>query len=121
MSFRPEQADFFLPVVPAVTTCHFERSKPTLFLSGSLPRAGRLAQREISLRLRGVSCERSHESHDPRRRLRHPPPPPNRQSPQSAGRTLRPYPPRNRSVPPPHLRRHRSHRQRPPLSRPSHH
>src|SRR5258708_25641710 len=107
MSFRPEQADFFLLVVPAATAGHFERSKPTLFLSGSLPRAGRLAQREISLRLRGVSCERSNESHRPRRPPRHAPPPPTRRSPQSAGRTLRPYPPPHHSLPPPHLRCHR--------------
>src|SRR5437899_3192039 len=120
MSFRPEQADFFLLVVPAATAGHFERSKPTLFLSGSLPRAGRLAQREISLRLRSLSCERSHESHDPSRRPRHPPPAPNRQSPQSPSRTRWPHPPRNHPLPPPCLRHHGSHHQRPPLRRPSH-
>src|SRR6266446_6502017 len=129
MSFRPEQADFFLLVVPAATAGHFERSKPTLFLSGSLPRAGRLAQREISLRLRGLSCERSHESHDPWRRPRHAPPPAHGRSPQSPRRTLRPHSPRNRrrpeksrlflprrskesrrALPPPQRRRHQHHR-----------
>src|SRR5258708_26290996 len=115
MSFRQQQADFFLLVLPAAATRHFERSKPALFLSGSLQRAGRLAQREISLRLRGASCERSNESHDPCRRPRHAPPAPNRQSPQSPRRTLPPPTSRNHPLSPPHLRRHLSHRQRPPL------
>src|SRR6266704_1181954 len=49
-SFRTEQADFLLLFDAPATARHFERSKPTLFLPGSLPRAGRLAQRQISLR-----------------------------------------------------------------------
>jgi len=39
----------------AATARHFERSKPMVFLPGSLLRAGRLAQREISLRSRDSS------------------------------------------------------------------
>src|SRR5260370_15735381 len=112
MSFRPQQADFFLLVGPAAATRHFERSKPALFLSGSLQRAGRLAQREISLRLRSASCEPSNESHHPCRRPPHAPPAPNRQSPQSPRRTLRPRTSRNPPLLAPHLRPHPSPSQR---------
>ena len=79
-----------------------------------------VARKGVDVKVRHIELEKlwlgespRNEGHGLRRGSGHAPAPPHRRPPQSAGHCRRPHPARNHALPPAHLRRPRSHRERP--------